>query len=101
MELKVSSLIAWVHINQVVLLEFIWAQEEAENMGAWSFVEPHFRRKLGIEVSQMMHPILNITVVFVQLTYRGRRASAVPATGIKRIHDEQVAQLTEELFHVQ
>ena len=47
----------------VVLLEFIWAQEEAQNMGAWSFVEPHFRRKLGIEVSQMMPTMLNKFIV--------------------------------------
>lgn len=32
-------------------------------MGAWSFVEPHFRRKLGIEVLQMVHTILNIGIV--------------------------------------
>lgn len=69
------------HYSLVVLLEFIWAQEEAQNMGAWSFVEPHFRKKLGL-----------------QLTYKGRRASAVPATGIKMVHDEQVVQLVEEIF---
>lgn len=60
-KLKVSSLIVTSHYNLVVLLEFIWAQEEAQNMGAWSFVEPHFRKKLGLEVSQLMLINLNVT----------------------------------------
>ena len=50
------------HAHPIVLLEFIWAQEEAQNMGAWSFVEPHFRRKLGIEVPQIMHIIADIGI---------------------------------------
>ena len=33
-----------------ISLEYIWAQEEAQNMGAWSFVEPRLRKQLGIEV---------------------------------------------------
>ena len=48
-----------------------------------------------------MHTMAHITYTNAQLTYHGRRASAVPATGIKRIHDEQVVQLTQELFHFQ
>ena len=32
------------------LSEFVWGQEEPENMGAWQFVEPRFRRQLGIQV---------------------------------------------------
>ena len=35
----------------VVSAEFVWAQEEPENMGPWSFVEPRFRKQLGIQVS--------------------------------------------------
>ena len=34
----------------VPLSEFVWGQEEPENMGAWQFVEPRFRRQLGIQV---------------------------------------------------
>ncbi|XP_065883214.1 2-oxoadipate dehydrogenase complex component E1-like [Dysidea avara] len=61
--------------------EYIWAQEEAQNMGAWSFVEPRLRKQLGIEV-----------------TYRGRKAAGPPATGIKMIHDEQATQIVTDVF---
>ena len=30
--------------------EFIWAQEEHRNQGAWSFVAPRFKNLLGMEV---------------------------------------------------
>lgn len=30
--------------------EFVWSQEEPQNMGAWQFVEPRFRRQLGLQV---------------------------------------------------
>ena len=31
-------------------LEFIWSQEEPQNMGPWGFVEPRFRKQLGCHV---------------------------------------------------
>ena len=57
--------------------ELIWVQEEPENMGAYTFVEPRIRRALGRE-----------------LRYVGRKASAAPATGIPSEHKSQL----EEIF---
>jgi 2-oxoglutarate dehydrogenase E1 component len=53
--------------------EFYWVQEESENMGAWSYILNAFRRE-SIEVI-------------------ARKASASPATGFKKIHDAQQAEL--------
>ena len=44
--------------------EFVFAQEEPQNMGAWSFIEPYLRRILGRDVQ-----------------YAGREAAASPAPG--------------------
>ena len=46
--------------------EFVWAQEESQNMGAWTFMEPRLRA-MGYNAE-----------------YVGRDASASPATGSRR-----------------
>lgn len=38
--------------------EFVWSQEEPQNMGAWQFVEPRFRRQLGLQVSFLLKCLL-------------------------------------------
>jgi 2-oxoglutarate dehydrogenase E1 component len=45
-------------------VEFVWCQEEPQNMGSWSFIEPYLRRLTGKDV-----------------TYAGREAAASPAPG--------------------
>jgi 2-oxoglutarate dehydrogenase E1 component len=63
--------------------EIIWAQEEPQNMGGWTFVEPRLR---------------DITPEKVSLQYIGRAASASPATGSYTIHGlEQVKLVRESL----
>ncbi|MBL8798129.1 MAG: 2-oxoglutarate dehydrogenase E1 component [Planctomycetia bacterium] len=57
--------------------EWAWAQEESQNMGGWSFVEPRFRA-LGFPVE-----------------YVGRDASASPATGSLRVHKREQQELLE------
>lgn len=34
----------------VLVIEFVWSQEEPANMGAWTFIEPRFRKQLGVNV---------------------------------------------------
>ncbi len=51
--------------------EVVWAQEEARNMGGWTFVEPRLREILPDSAT---------------LTYIGRSASPSPATGSYTIH---------------
>jgi 2-oxoglutarate dehydrogenase E1 component len=55
--------------------EWLWVQEESQNMGAWTFVEPRLRAR-GYEVR-----------------YVGRDASASPATGSHHIHDQEQKEL--------
>eukprot|EP00126_Sphaerothecum_destruens_P010027 Sdes_comp20660_c0_seq1m15972 len=61
--------------------EKVWVQEEPENMGAWSFVEPRFREQLGIH-----------------LKYVGRKSLSVPAIGATKLHQKEVSDLLETIF---
>ncbi len=58
--------------------EWVWCQEESQNMGGWSFVEPRLRDLTGHE-----------------FLYVGRDASASPATGSHTIHDREQSELVE------
>ncbi|WAR19416.1 DHTK1-like protein [Mya arenaria] len=61
--------------------EFIWAQEEHRNMGAWSFVAPRFENVVGCK-----------------LRYVGRDVLGLPAVGIGEIHKAEVDRLVSDLF---
>lgn len=54
----------------------VWCQEEPENMGAWSFLNPIFEKLLGAKVE-----------------YVGRTATASPATGSLTLHKREQAEL--------
>jgi 2-oxoglutarate dehydrogenase E1 component len=56
---------------------YIWVQEEPENMGAYVFVARKFS---------------------VKLNYVGRPESASPATGFYKTHDKQTAEILGTLF---
>ncbi|MBC7425318.1 MAG: 2-oxoglutarate dehydrogenase E1 component, partial [Bacteroidia bacterium] len=64
--------------NQYKKAEFYWVQEEPRNMGAWM----HFSR---YELPFAMK-------------YIGRRSSASPATGFKKVHDKEQAAIVAEAF---
>ncbi len=49
--------------------EMFWVQEESQNMGAWHHILASFRKD--------------------PIEYIGRKASASPATGFKKVHDKQ------------
>ena len=57
--------------------EIVWAQEESQNMGGWSFVEPRLRG--------MGHAV----------AYVGRDASSSPAVGSLKIHLREQAEIVE------
>ncbi|XP_053405380.1 2-oxoadipate dehydrogenase complex component E1-like [Mercenaria mercenaria] len=61
--------------------EYIWAQEEHRNMGAWSFVSPRFENLVGCK-----------------LHYVGRDVLGLPAVGIGHIHKMQADKLISDLF---
>ena len=58
--------------------DWVWVQEESQNMGAWSFVAPRLEELMGLPFQ-----------------YVGRDASASPATGSKLVHDREQAELVE------
>jgi 2-oxoglutarate dehydrogenase E1 component len=58
--------------------EWVWVQEESQNMGGWTFVAPKLSETLGIDFG-----------------YVGRDASASPATGSHHIHDREQRELVE------
>jgi 2-oxoglutarate dehydrogenase E1 component len=57
--------------------EWVWVQEESQNMGGWSFMEPRLRSQ-------------GYNVEFV-----GRDASASPATGSLAVHRREQKELVE------
>nr|MBA2743472.1 2-oxoglutarate dehydrogenase E1 component [Chthoniobacterales bacterium] len=61
--------------------KLVWCQEESQNMGAWTFIEPRLRAMFRREV-----------------IYAGRNASASPAVGALTLHKREQAQLIEEAF---
>jgi 2-oxoglutarate dehydrogenase E1 component len=61
----------------------VWCQEESQNMGAWSFIEPRLRSLFRREVG-----------------YAGRNASASPAVGALALHKREQACLIAEAFSV-
>jgi 2-oxoglutarate dehydrogenase E1 component len=63
--------------------KFVWCQEEPQNMGAWTFIEPRLR------------------VLFcTEIAYAGREASASPAVGALARHKREQARLVADAFSV-
>ena len=63
--------------------KFVWCQEESQNMGAWTFIEPRLRALFGREIA-----------------YAGREASASPAVGALARHKREQARLVADAFSV-
>jgi 2-oxoglutarate dehydrogenase E1 component len=67
--------------------EYIWAQEEPENMGAWTHVMRMFTKYDKLDN--------------IQLKYIGRAENASPATGFSKSHAEQQQALIDKLVQPQ
>jgi 2-oxoglutarate dehydrogenase E1 component len=61
--------------------KLIWCQEESQNMGAWSFMEPRLWALAGRKI-----------------LYAGRNASASPAVGSLAVHKREQSQLIADAF---
>jgi len=61
--------------------QLVWAQEEAKNMGGWTFVEPR---------------LMGMLPACERPYYGGRAASASPATGSYAIHELEQRQLVDQ-----
>lgn len=65
------------------ITEVCWVQEEAENMGAWSFVRPR------------LEALIPETC---KLIYVGRDEAASPATGSHQVHQEEQQDIVERVL---
>ena len=63
--------------------KFVWCQEESQNMGAWTFIEPRLR-----------------TLFCTEIAYAGREASASPAVGALARHKREQARLVADAFSI-
>ncbi|MCO6431988.1 MAG: 2-oxoglutarate dehydrogenase E1 component [Deltaproteobacteria bacterium] len=61
----------------------IWVQEEPQNMGAWSYIEPYLRGKLGLDA-----------------VYVGRDVAASPATGSGKRHAQEQQAIVNEVLRL-
>ncbi|MFN2621382.1 MAG: 2-oxoglutarate dehydrogenase E1 component [Chthoniobacterales bacterium] len=61
--------------------KLIWCQEESQNMGAWSYMEPRLWALFGRKI-----------------IYAGRNGSASPAVGSLVVHKREQAQLIADAF---
>ncbi len=59
---------------------FVWCQEEPENMGAWSWMQPRLSK------------------ILPNLQYIGRPPSAAPAVGYSKLHKQQLQTIYDTLF---
>jgi 2-oxoglutarate dehydrogenase E1 component len=60
----------------------VWCQEESQNMGAWTFMEPRLRQLTA-------RP---------EILYAGRKPSASPAVGALAVHKREQQQLIAAAF---
>lgn len=65
--------------------EFVWVQEEPQNMGAWFFVEPRVATALRMINGK-------------RISYVGRNPAASPATGNGTIHQAEMEQFLYAAF---
>jgi 2-oxoglutarate dehydrogenase E1 component len=63
--------------------KLVWCQEEPQNMGAWTFIEPRLRPLFCTEIA-----------------YAGREASASPAVGALVRHKREQARLVADAFSI-
>ncbi|WPY01087.1 2-oxoglutarate dehydrogenase E1 component [Candidatus Trichorickettsia mobilis] len=61
--------------------EFIWCQEEPQNMGAWNYIQEYLNNSL--RKAKIMH----------QFKYVGRKPASSPAVGYLSVHNQQQEEL--------
>jgi 2-oxoglutarate dehydrogenase E1 component len=89
--LRFEQLYPWPHkaliqeLGRFRQAEMVWCQEEPQNMGAWTFVQPGIERALDFINAQHRRP-----------RYAGRAASAATATGLMSKHQKELKALLDE-----
>ena len=59
----------WVGLIREFRMKIVWTQEEPQNMGAWTFVEPRVRNILPKKAEENLQIIPKFKVQNYQLTY--------------------------------
>jgi 2-oxoglutarate dehydrogenase E1 component len=89
--LRLEQLYPWPHkaliqeLGRFRQAEMVWCQEEPQNMGAWTFVQPGIERALDFINAQHRRP-----------RYAGRAASAATATGLMSKHQKELKAFLDE-----
>ncbi|HTN98587.1 MAG TPA: 2-oxoglutarate dehydrogenase E1 component [Nordella sp.] len=89
--LRFEQLYPWPHkaliqeLGRFKQAEMVWCQEEPQNMGAWTFVQPGIERALDYLGAQHRRP-----------RYTGRPASAATATGLMIKHQKELKAFLED-----
>ncbi|XP_072291457.1 2-oxoadipate dehydrogenase complex component E1 [Eucyclogobius newberryi] len=60
--------------------EFVWSQEEPENMGPWSFVGPRFERQLACKLRLVSRPSLPAPAVGIGFLHHQQQEAILNAT---------------------
>ncbi|XP_040199327.1 probable 2-oxoglutarate dehydrogenase E1 component DHKTD1, mitochondrial isoform X1 [Rana temporaria] len=61
--------------------DFVWSQEEPQNMGPWTFIAPRFEKQLGCKLRLISRPAL-----------------PAPAVGIGTLHKQQQEDIIKQTF---
>ncbi|XP_056243902.1 2-oxoadipate dehydrogenase complex component E1 [Seriola aureovittata] len=60
--------------------EFIWSQEEPQNMGPWSFIAPRFEKQLACKLRLVSRPALPAPAVGIGTLHQQQQEAIITAT---------------------
>jgi 2-oxoglutarate dehydrogenase E1 component len=88
---EISSLIA----GMPKLKRIRWAQEEAQNQGAWPFIYMEWTGASGSDFASDLEAKIGRKI---EISYVGRKAAAAPAVGSTKVHQKNQAAIMEMAF---
>ncbi|MED6291681.1 hypothetical protein CHARACLAT_026085 [Characodon lateralis] len=62
------------------VIEFIWSQEEPQNMGPWSFIAPRFKKQLACKLQLVSRPALPAPAVGIGTLHHQQQEAILTAT---------------------
>jgi 2-oxoglutarate dehydrogenase E1 component len=77
--------------------DWVWVQEEPQNMGAWTYVFSQWNGALGKECGGTP---LEARLQGRNIRFVGRIASAAPATGFHHVHEHEQEELLSRAFEM-
>lgn len=74
--------------------EFIWCQEESQNAGAWSYIQPRLSQLVPVRHNRPF----TFSNIFQKLTYIGRPPCPASAVGISTLHKQESDAINKAIF---